>query len=231
MASILSITQVFDKEQKRKNRWTLKLLGLPTFDDTDPFGFDPNTNNPSIASPDITKDLMLTLHTAARPQWTIGETEFHRLNEKYFYPEGKAVYEPMEVAFYDTIGINVGKYLDGWKRAVFDVKTGAVGYKSRFVAQGELYMLDPKGTIVEEWHLVNCWPTTVNFNDLSYEDMAPAEVNVTIRYDRAVGAFYDDPMASAPRWEAGFAADPYGIPGDDDFNQGGELNSIGNYPG
>ena len=230
MPSFLSITNVFDKEQKRKNRWTLKLLNIPLLEDSDPFSSDPTTQTTSIDDGSIARILQLSLLSAARPNWSIGEVEFHRLNEKYYYPEGKATFEPLEVAFYDTIGINAGRYLHDWTRAVYDPKTGAIGYKSFFTAEGRLYMLDPKGTVVEEWRLLNCWPTTVNFNDLSYEDTAAAMVNVTLRYDRAIPRFYNDPMASAPRDTAGFASDAYGIPGQDDFNQGID-GVISDYPG
>lgn len=62
MSSILSVTNVYDKEMKRKNRWTLKLLNIPTFNDTDPFGSDPNTNNPDIdRDGDISRILQLSL--------------------------------------------------------------------------------------------------------------------------------------------------------------------------
>lgn len=134
----------------------------------------------------------------------------------------------MEVSFYDTIGLNAGKYMYGWFRAVFDFKTGAVGYKKSFVATGTLSMLDPKGTIIEEWTLINCWPMEVNFNDLSYEDTGAAMVNATIRYDRALPVFYDDFMPDPPSTQ-GMAGNAFGIPGQGAFNQ--VANTATNFPG
>lgn len=230
MASILSITNVFDKEQKRKNRWTLRFVDLPIFDDPNPGNIDvlPTRNQVRKISPEQIRDVELSLLSASRPQLSVGETEFHRLNEKYYYPEGKATFETIEVVFYDTIGINAGKYMNDWMRSVFDYKTGAIGYKKSFVSQGNLYMLDPKGTIIEDWTLVNCWPTTVNFQDLSYEDTGAAQVSITLRFDRAIPVFYPDPQKERPT-EFGWAGHPFGIPGPNSFNQFG--NNPSDFPG
>lgn len=234
MASILSITNVFDKEQKRKNRWSLRFNGVPVFNDLDPLNGQPTpTSNVRVMSAAEIADLELSLLTAARPNVSVGEVEFHRLNEKYYYPEGKATYQPMEVSFYDTIGLNAGKFLYDWFRAVFDFKTGAVGYKKAFVAEGILMMLDPKGVVIERWNLVNCWPTTVNFNELSYEETAAAMVNVTIRYDRAIPQFAPDysRAASVQQLVAGSA---FGVPSPGSFNQGlqpGGGFSVAEFPG
>lgn len=234
MASILSITNVFDKEQKRKNRWSLRFNGIPVFNDPDPFNGQPTpTANVRVMSAAEIADLELSLSTASRPNVGIGEVEFHRLNEKYYYPAGKAEYQPMEIAFYDTIGLNAGKFVYDWFRAVFDYKTGAVGYKKAFVAEGILVMLDPKGVAIERWNLVNCWPTTVNFNELSYEDTAAAMVNVTIRYDRAIPQFGSNYAAGASV-EQLVAGSAFGVPGPNTFNQGlqpGGGMSVGEFPG
>lgn len=231
MASILSITNIYLKEQKRKNRWTLRFNGVPVFNDPNPLDFNsiPTSADVRIMTPQEITDMELSLLTASRPQLSIGEVEFHRLNEKYYYPEGKATYEPMEVSFYDTIGLNAGRYLYGWFRAVFDFKTGAVGYKKNFVAEGILSMLDPKGTVIEQWRLINCWPTNINFNDLSYEDTGAAMVNTTIRYDRALPTFYEDYMPDPPSTQ-GMAGNAFGIPGQNAFNQIAGV-SVSDFPG
>lgn len=230
MASILSISNVFLKEQKRKNRWTLRFTGVPVFNDPDQANdnFIPTSANIRIMSPQEITNLELSLYTASRPSLTIGEVEFHRLNEKYYYPAGKAEYSAMEVSFYDTIGLNAGKYMYGWFRAVFDFKSGAVGYKKSFVAEGLLSMLDPKGAIIEQWRLINCWPTNINFNDLSYEDTGAAMVNTTIRYDRALPTFFDDYMPDPPSTQ-GLAGNAFGIPGPGAFNQ--TAATATDYPG
>jgi len=41
-------------------------------------------------------------------------------------------------------------------------------------------------TVLETWELYGCYLTTVNYNDLTYADSAPATVSLTIRFDNAV---------------------------------------------
>jgi len=40
--------------------------------------------------------------------------------------------------------------------------------------------------VLETWELYGCYLTTVNYNDLTYADSAPATVSLTIRFDNAV---------------------------------------------
>jgi len=216
----MSITNIYLKEQKRKNRFSLRFNGVPIFNDLAPLDLNsiPNSSQIRPMTPGEIANLELSLHSASRPSLEIGTTEFHRLNEKYYYPEGKATYEPMEVSFYDTIGLNAGKFMYGWFRGVFDFKTGAVGYKKSFVAEGILEILDPKGVIVEQWNLINCWPVNVKFNELSYEDTGALMVNASIRYDRAIPTFYDDFMPDPPSTQ-GLAGNAFGIPSPGSFDQ------------
>ena len=41
-------------------------------------------------------------------------------------------------------------------------------------------------TVLETWELYGCYLTTVNYNDLTYADSAPATISLTIRFDNAV---------------------------------------------
>jgi hypothetical protein len=226
MPSILSITNIYDKEPKRQNRWTLKLINVPVLNDTDPFGSDPNTNNTSVDNGTINRELQLVLEKCNRPKLNLEEIEQLRLNEKAYYPKGMATWDKLNVSWYDFIGVNTGKYIFNWMRAVYDPKTGAVGYKKFFAAEGRLYMLNPKGTVIEEWRLFNCWPTMVDFGQLDYKTQDSAMVTAEIRFDKAIPRFYDDPLAGfSPGTDTeGFASDPYGIPNGQDFLQG--LNGV-----
>jgi len=40
--------------------------------------------------------------------------------------------------------------------------------------------------VLETWELYGCYLTTVNYNDLTYADSAPATISLTIRFDNAV---------------------------------------------
>ena len=49
-----------------------------------------------------------------------------------------------------------------------------------------LKLLDPVGTVVELWDIKGCFLTNAAFGDLSYEDEAPTEISLTLRFDNCV---------------------------------------------
>jgi len=252
--SILSISHVYDKEQKRKNRWILEFDDIPgkvinavssvqaqiTTEDAggNPVSFTTNLNssqinkgieeiNNSLAAGqklatyqnidstgvDANRNLILSLKTASRPNYSIGETELHRLNEKAFFPAGKAEYQPLEISFYDTIGLNTGSVLYDWMEAVYDPDTGSVAYKSSLATTGRLSMLSPKGTIIEQWKMFNLWPTKITFGNLDYSSTNAAMVNMSFRYDIAVVQFPSDSIIKPePGTTEGLASSGWGVP-------------------
>jgi len=42
-----------------------------------------------------------------------------------------------------------------------------------------------EGNALEEWTIENCWPQTVNWGDLDYTSSDTADIEMTLRYDRA----------------------------------------------
>ena len=50
-------------------------------------------------------------------------------------------------------------------------------------------MLDPIGTVVEQWDIKGAFPTEANFGELAYEGSDVAEIALTLRYDNAVLQF------------------------------------------
>ena len=73
-----------------------------------------------------------------------------------------------------------------WVRTHSETVSGRAGYADFYKRDCQLKMLDPVGTVVELWDLKGCFLTNANFNDLSYEDEAPVEISLTVRFDNAV---------------------------------------------
>lgn len=167
MPTVLSSSQSSTLEPLKKNRWIMQFTTIP--------GGGSVTN------------LTFCAHTAARPTITYGVSEIQRLNER-FYHAGKPTWSEIPMSFYDYIqGTDgVSDILWNWNQKIYSPVTGAMGFKIEYSTSGTLAMLDPAGGVVQVWNLFYIWPYTIAFNDLSADDEAPAEVNVTFRYDYAI---------------------------------------------
>lgn len=165
----LSSSKSSTLEPLRKNRWVIQFTVVP-----------------GDAGSGVS-ELAFCAHTAARPQITYGVTEIPRLNER-FYSAGKPTWSELPMSFYDYINgpQSVSEILWNWNQKIYSPVTGAMGFKVEYSTSASLGMLDPSGGVVQVWNLFYVWPFTITWNDLSAEDEAPAEVNVTFRYDYAV---------------------------------------------
>lgn len=214
MASIMSIGHVAQQEAKRKNRWQLSFLDVPSklFND----------------DPTVKRNMELALLSASRPSWNLEEVELHRLNEKFYVP-GKATYEPITVTYQDFIESRISEVLFEWSRTVYNPMTGAMGYKRAIGVKAFLTMLDPLGIPVEIWTLLGAWPQSINFQDLDMSSSEQANVEVTVRYDRCTVVFVNNANPNAAIGTAASAFnDLASIPGDAGFgiNYGSTPPSI-----
>lgn len=131
----------------------------------------------------------LYLKTAARPQFKFLPAEFHHDQEKAFLA-GKQEWEPVELVFYDAVGDQVSndiaKKLYDWVLAVCDLGSAQVALPSEYKKELIIESTDASGEPDETWTLKGAWPESTNWNNLDYQANDIQEVNVTVRYDRAL---------------------------------------------
>lgn len=150
-------------EPKRKNRWLLRFpsdLGIQEW----------------------------WLASASRPTITQSDVEIQFLNTST-YVLGRFTWETIDVTFRDAIGPSTTQAIMEWVRLGSESITGRQGYAAGYKRDVYLEMLDPTGVVVEKWELQGTMLTTVNFGDLSMDDDGIAEVNATLRFDRAILLF------------------------------------------
>ena len=150
-------------EPKRKNRWLLRFpsdLGIQEW----------------------------WLASASRPTITQSDVEIQFLNTST-YVLGRFVWEAIDVTFRDAIGPSTTQAIMEWVRLGSESITGRQGYAAGYKRDVYLEMLDPTGVVVEKWELQGTMLTSVNFGDLSMDDDGIADVNATLRFDRAILLF------------------------------------------
>lgn len=126
--------------------------------------------------------------SGSRPSITIEETEIQFLNTSTFVA-GRFVWETIDVVFRDPIGPSAAQALMEWVRLHAESVTGRMGYAAGYKKDVELELLDPTGVIIEKWILQGTFLTGVNFNDLDYSSSDIADINATLRFDRAIHVF------------------------------------------
>ena len=159
MAETLSVTEMIPNkfEPKRKNRWVFAIEGIDAF----------------------------ILKTASRPSFSIGEQEINFINAKR-YVAGKMTFDQMNVTLHDPIAPSGAQQVMEWIRTHFESVSGRAGYADFYKRDCQLKMLDPVGTVVELWDIKGAFLTNVSYNDLSYDDDAPQEISMTLRFDNCV---------------------------------------------
>jgi hypothetical protein len=159
MAETLRVAQMLPNlfEPKRKFRWILNIDGIDAF----------------------------TLKTAIRPQVTLDETVLDYINLKR-YVAGKPTWAPMTMVLYDPISPSAAQKVMEWIRLSFDPTTGRMGYAVNYQKEFNLKMLDPAGTVVENWLIRRAWIQDANFSDLDYSTSDPVEISLTIRFDDSI---------------------------------------------
>lgn len=162
MAELIDLTAELQKhyEPKRKNRWILEIDGIPTY----------------------------MMKTAKRPGWTTDEHVIDYLNFKTYFA-GKQTFDDMSMTLYDPIAPSGTQALQEWMRLTYEAMTGRAGYASMYKKVLTLKMLDPLGAVVEKWRIEGAWIKQFNPGDLDYTGADPIEIQITIRYDRAVQEF------------------------------------------
>ena len=159
MSETLDVTSMIPNkfEPKRKNRWVLMIEGIDAY----------------------------ILKTAARPQISTEEVAIPFINSTR-YLAGKTTFGQMNVTLHDPIAPSGAQQVMEWVRLHFESVSGRSGYADFYKRDIQLKMLDPVGTVIELWDIKGAFIMEANFNDVSYEDGAPVEISLTLRYDNCV---------------------------------------------
>lgn len=126
--------------------------------------------------------------TASRPKITVNEVEIPFLNTSTWVA-GRFTWETMTVKLRDPIGPSATQAIMEWIRLCAESVTGRMGYAAGYKKDIELEMLDPTGAVVEKWIMQGAFITSGDFGTLDYNSGDLAEIDITLRYDRAINVY------------------------------------------
>ena len=126
---------------------------------------------------------------AQRPQLEIAEAEINFLNAVTWIP-GKGRWQPLSVTYHDVAHEDM-RNLYNWIGQVYGYQLYGQtsdnltqSEKSGWAGTGTLKTFDGCGKEIERWTLYDCWPQSINFGDLSYEDSEVCNIDLTVRFSR-----------------------------------------------
>ena len=145
--------------------------------------------NLGVSTPrtELTKQVM----TFTRPSVSFDDMTIDLYNSRMRLA-GKHTWDDVTVELRDDASGQVAKLVGEQLQKQLDFmeqSSASSGIDYKFITRCEV--LDGgnganEPTVLETWELYGCYLTTVNYNDLTYADSAPATVSLTIRFDNAV---------------------------------------------
>lgn len=146
-------------EPKRQNRWVFQFA-----DDTIP---------------------AFIARTASKPSLSIEPVTIDYLNTKR-YIAGKMEWNTLTLGLYDPIAPSASQRVMEWVRLAYENLSGRSGYAAFYKKNFSLLSLDPVGAPVEQWDVEGAWITEATFGDLDMASSELQQIDITIRYDRAI---------------------------------------------
>lgn len=118
--------------------------------------------------------------SASRPQIQQNATEIPFINTSQWVV-GRYQWQDIQVQLRDPIGPAASQAVMEWVRLHSESVTGRQGYAVAYKRDLVLEMLDPTGTVVSQWIIVQSMITTANFGDLAYSQDDLATIDLTLK--------------------------------------------------
>ncbi len=131
--------------------------------------------------------------TAAKPSFTISETEHKYLSHTFYYP-GSVTWNPVTITMVDPVDPDMAATFSdivtqgGYSPPTDTNSLGTISKAKAASALGAVTItqIDSDGNPIETWTLWNPFVQDVKYGDsLSYDNTDRTEVSITLRYDWA----------------------------------------------
>lgn len=98
---------------------------------------------------------------------------------------GKTTFDTTSMVLRDTIDYDTELQFLNWRKQVYDPETGRMGLAADYKINAVVIEYTPNGEQYRKWELVGCWPSGIEYGELTYEDGGEKQLTVTIQYDYA----------------------------------------------
>ena len=72
-----------------------------------------------------------------------------------------------------------------WRDAVYNPRTGKIGWAKNYKREASIVLYSPNGTILRKWVARGVWPTNVELGDMDYSGSDLRKITMTLSVDEA----------------------------------------------
>lgn len=132
----------------------------------------------------IDKDLKFMLVSFPLPKETTESSDINYFNQT-IKVAGKTSFETTTMVLRDAIEYDTElKFLD-WRKRVYDPKKGTMGLASDYKTSAIVIEYTPNKEEMRRWKIIGCWPSGIDYGELTYDDGGEKQLSVTLSYDFA----------------------------------------------
>ena len=132
----------------------------------------------------IDKDLRFMVVNFPLPKETTESNDVNYFNQT-IKTAGRTTFETSNLVLRDAIDYDTEKQFLTWRNKVYNPENGIMGIAADYKLNAKVIEYTPNGEKMRTWKLVGCWPSGVEYGDLTYDDGGEKQISVTITYDYA----------------------------------------------
>lgn len=132
----------------------------------------------------IDENLKFMLVSFPLPKETTESSDISYFNQT-IKVAGKTSFDTTTMVLRDAISYDTEMKFLSWRKKVYDPKTGRMGLASEYKSEAIVTEYTPNGDEYRSWHIIGCWPSGIDYGELTYDDGGEKQLSVTICYDFA----------------------------------------------
>jgi len=101
---------------------------------------------------------------------------------------GRTTYSNETITVRDYVGAETSDIISQWRKVVYDVETGKIGYTYQYKTEGDLIFFGPDGEQLRRWRVWGIWPKRVKFGTGNMDSSEQNSIEVEFCVDKV---FYD----------------------------------------
>lgn len=132
----------------------------------------------------IDPDLRFMLVSFPLPKETTESSDVSYFNQT-IKTAGKTTFDTTTMVLRDAIEYDTEKNFLEWRKRVYDPETGKMGLAAEYKCNAKVFEYTPNGEEYRSWTLIGCWPSGIDYGEMTYDDGGEKQLSVTICYDYA----------------------------------------------
>lgn len=142
--------------------------------------FGKNANGESF----IDDNLRFMLVSFPLPKETTEASDINYFNQT-IKVAGRTTFDTSTMVLRDAIDYDTEKKFLNWRKRVYDPEKGTMGLAAEYKHEAIVYEYTPNKEEYRKWKIVGCWPSGIDYGELTYEDGGEKQLSVTLCYDFA----------------------------------------------